>query len=64
MEGTEEKNLEPSTVLPDQHVFRVWESVYKRWEAEQMSRKRIPVQPFNYGNVGKGKETKQMGTCS
>lgn len=28
-EGTGERNCEPSTVLPDQYVFCVWESVYR-----------------------------------
>lgn len=36
----------------------------QRWEAEQMNRKGIPVQPFNYGKVGKGKETKWMCVSS
>lgn len=27
-----------------------------------MNRKRTPAQPFNYGKVGKGKETEQMGS--
>lgn len=27
-----------------------------------MNRKRTPAEPFNYGKVGKGKETEQMGS--
>lgn len=61
--GTKEGNGESSPVLPDQYVSCSGVSL-QRWEAEQMNRKRIPVQLFNYGKVGKGKETKQRGMCS
>lgn len=61
--GTEEGNGESSPVLPDQYVSCSGVSL-QRWEAKQMKRKRIPVQLFNYGKVGKGNKTKQRGMCS
>lgn len=61
--GTEDRNCESFTGLTDGHVSCSGISL-QRWEAAEMDRKRIPVQPFNYGKVGKGKETKYTGMSS